>query len=168
MIATTGAQLLPSESIDVLRARLLPLATVLTPNVPEACHLLGHDDTLAVQTADDLEKMAREVRKLGPKWVLVKGGHCPFTKDGRVAGTEGEREVVVDVLVGAEEEAEVVVRVETPYCRTKHTHGTGCSLACELFFFSLGRVMVMMERLTGWLQLRSHRTWQMEWMCRLR
>ncbi|KAL2262115.1 hypothetical protein VTK26DRAFT_2440 [Humicola hyalothermophila] len=149
MIATTGARLLPAEAVDMLRTRLLPRATVLTPNVPEACQLLGGygdepDRNLgdAVENVDDLETMARAVRRLGPKWVLVKGGHCPFRRDGRAAKTEEEREVVVDVLVGSGElgggevaggEEEVVaVRVETPYCSSRNTHGTGCSLASAI------------------------------------
>ncbi len=143
MIATTGASLLPSEALHKLRTRLLPRATILTPNVPEAYCLLAadpslnHDDDTVpmapIEKADDLETVARAVRRLGPKWVLVKGGHCPFRADGTVARTEAERELVVDVLVGGEGDEEVVVRVETGYCRSRHTHGTGCSLACEFF-----------------------------------
>jgi hydroxymethylpyrimidine/phosphomethylpyrimidine kinase len=153
MIATTGARLLPPEALSVLHTRLLPLATIVTPNVPEALLLLngpgaavnaqqGANPVLdAVRKVDNLETLARAIRKFGPKWVLVKGGHCPFTRDGVVAEAEAERELVVDVLVGEDEGTgrEVVVRVETGYCASRHTHGTGCSLACEFcpapFFF---------------------------------
>ncbi|KAL1839682.1 hypothetical protein VTJ49DRAFT_1247 [Mycothermus thermophilus] len=88
MIATTGAQLLPPDALDVLRTRLLPLATVATPNVPEAQLLLdGSDDSVqAVRTVADLETLARAIRqRFGPRWVLVKGGHCPFRRDGTTA-----------------------------------------------------------------------------------
>ncbi|GAB1320841.1 trifunctional hydroxymethylpyrimidine [Madurella fahalii] len=134
MISTTGAQLLPPQALQVLRTRLLPRATILTPNVPEARLLLadagrGH---FPVECADDLEAMAKEmVRALGVKWVLVKGGHCPFRRgDGKVAD-EGEGEIVVDVLVGGDK-GDVVVRVQTDFCQTRNTHGTGCSLASAI------------------------------------
>ncbi len=141
MIATTGAQLLPPSTLHLLQTHLLPLATIVTPNVPEALRLL--ESTTAgvehssvpreVRTADDLEAIARAIRALGSRWVLVKGGHCPFGKDGVAVEEEEGRERVVDVLVGEEGGEEVVVRMETGYCRTRHTHGTGCSLACEFF-----------------------------------
>ncbi|KAJ4292122.1 trifunctional hydroxymethylpyrimidine kinase/phosphomethylpyrimidine kinase/thiaminase [Collariella sp. IMI 366227] len=101
--------------------------TIVTPNVPEALLLLKEDSTTSsssfeeftVKTPDDLVILARAIReKYGSKWVLVKGGHCPF--DGRVVVEErGGRERVVDVLVGEGvdgEGAEVVVRMETEYC----------------------------------------------------
>ncbi len=137
MIATTGAQLLPPSTVSILLTRLLPLATIVTPNVPEALQLLRDSSTTspldAVRTVDDLGTIGHALRTLGPRWVLVKGGHCPFNAAGVVAGTEEERERVVDVLVGEGEGGrEMVVRMETGYCRSRHTHGTGCSLACEL------------------------------------
>ncbi|KAL2020373.1 hypothetical protein VTK56DRAFT_8502 [Thermocarpiscus australiensis] len=149
MISTTGAQLLAPDALRVLRARLLPRAAVLTPNLPEARLLLsdaaGEKQTQtppppppSVEKVDDLETVARAVRALGPEWVLVKGGHCPFRRDGRIAQAEGEREVVVDVLVGGrrrggeEDGEEVVFRFETPYCPSRNTHGTGCSLASAI------------------------------------
>ncbi|KAL2136346.1 hypothetical protein VTI74DRAFT_4178 [Chaetomium olivicolor] len=139
MIATTGAQLLPPQALTLLRDRLLPRATVVTPNVPEALLLLKNtsldpDNEVSVRTADDLETIARAIReKFGSKWVLVKGGHCPFDGDGVVAETEEGRERVVDVLVGGDgQEEEVVVRMETAYCASRHTHGTGCSLASAI------------------------------------
>ncbi|EAQ88927.1 hypothetical protein CHGG_05546 [Chaetomium globosum CBS 148.51] len=136
MIATTGAKLLPSDALNALHARLLPLATIVTPNVPEALLLLRDADTGvdAVRTISDLETVGRAIRKLGPKWALVKGGHCPFKKDGTAAETDAERELVVDVLVGEDVETgeEVVLRLETGYCDSKHTHGTGCSLASAI------------------------------------
>ncbi|KXX79814.1 putative hydroxymethylpyrimidine/phosphomethylpyrimidine kinase 2 [Madurella mycetomatis] len=134
MISTTGAQLLPPQALRVLRDRLLPLATILTPNIPEARLLLADAGRrhFPVECADDLEAMAKEmVRALGVKWVLVKGGHCPFRRgDGKVAG-DGEGEIVVDVLAGGDNGDEVV-RVQTDFCRSRNTHGTGCSLASAI------------------------------------
>ncbi|KAL2271931.1 hypothetical protein VTJ83DRAFT_1302 [Remersonia thermophila] len=133
MVATTGARLLAPEALDMLRTRLLPLATVATPNVPEAQLLLGRDDGVqAVRTAADLETLARDIhQRFGPRWVLVKGGHCPFRRDGTAALADDEKELVVDVLVGGEGQ-EVVVRIETEYFDTRNTHGTGCSLASAI------------------------------------
>lgn len=136
MVATTGSPLLPNTSLSLLREKLVPLATVLTPNLPEARLLLadagfGH---LPVEKVSDLEGIARAVGSLGPKWVLIKGGHCPFNGEGMIAAEECKREKVVDVLWGRDEKGgEVLRRVETPYWESKHTHGTGCSLACKLY-----------------------------------
>ncbi|KAJ4416782.1 trifunctional hydroxymethylpyrimidine kinase/phosphomethylpyrimidine kinase/thiaminase [Neurospora sp. IMI 360204] len=144
MIATTGAKLLPDSASRALREKLLPLATILTPNVPEANTLLldaGHDQR-PVQTVADLEEIALGVQKLGSKWVLVKGGHSPFRRDGTEAKTEDEKEIVVNVLVGpvtegtkrdADGEKKLqVVKIEMPYQRSRNTHGTGCSLASAI------------------------------------
>jgi hydroxymethylpyrimidine/phosphomethylpyrimidine kinase len=77
---------------------------------------------------DDLISIAKSVQELGPKYVLVKGGHLPLKKDGDVAGLEEERDLMVDVLYGEGQ----VTRIESRYQKSKNTHGTGCSLACEL------------------------------------
>lgn len=176
MIATTGAALLPPSALRQLREQLLPLATVATPNVPEARALL--QDALAaaaagpdlvawpeVESVEDLEELARGLLLLmtrtktqkqkqkeeeeeegrgssthttttttPPRWVLVKGGHTPFRRrDGRVARSSEEKEVVVDVLVGrgGDSPTTTVVRIETAWVESRNTHGTGCSLACE-------------------------------------
>jgi hydroxymethylpyrimidine/phosphomethylpyrimidine kinase len=71
MVATSGARLLQSDALDALRARLFPLATIVTPNIPEAELLLGHpvaDDAAAAAALVDL-------RKLGARATLLKGGH---------------------------------------------------------------------------------------------
>lgn len=159
MIATTGAQLLPPEALQALHDRLLPLATIVTPNVPEALLLLRNVNTqkssldYSIKTVEDLETAARAIRALGPPWVLVKGGHCPFRADGTVADAEGagdDRVKVVDVLVGEDPKTgeEVVVRLETEYCASKDTHGTGCSLACGLI---LPNPFILFFRYRNWL-----------------
>ena len=129
MVATTGAELLPEEAVTELRIHLLPRATILTPNIPEARLLLtnagfGH---MAVDSVADLETIARAVLALGSRWVLVKGGHSPFRRDLAAATTPAERHLVVDVLAGPG----YLGRIETLYQQSRHTHGTGCSLACE-------------------------------------
>ena len=106
-----GDPLLHPDAVEALRTRLLPLATVVTPNVGEVRLLTG----VEVRGRGDLEAAARAVHELGPRWVLAKGGHLP-----------GEQ--AVDLLWGGSEGVELVApRVDTP-----HTHGTGCTLASAI------------------------------------
>lgn len=131
MTATTGAELLAGGGVRAVREALLPLATVLTPNVPEARMLLsdvGGSEVDIVRDVLDLERIGRALLEQGPRWVLVKGGHVPFARDYKVARTDDERAIVVDVLVGRGGEC---LRMETPWKASTDTHGTGCSLACE-------------------------------------
>jgi len=108
MVATSGARLLEEDALEALRTRLLPLATVLTPNLPEAELLLGRE----IGSLAAMAEAASALRALGAPAVLLKGGHLPGTGD------------VVDILVDAEGER-----------RTAHprlaldAHGTGCTLA---------------------------------------
>ncbi|KAJ2969769.1 hypothetical protein NQ176_g8497 [Zarea fungicola] len=137
MVSTSGAQLLPHEAIKHLSSRLLRLTTLLTPNIPEAKLLLTENGIPSpnVRTVADLEALAQTIREnLGPRWVLVKGGHVPFRAadltalpEGHVS--DGERAVVVDVLVGPAGE---VVKVQSPFQTSTSTHGTGCSLASAI------------------------------------
>ncbi|RSL75073.1 hypothetical protein CEP51_011207 [Fusarium floridanum] len=132
MVSTSGATLLPNEAVQHLCKHLLPHTTVLTPNIPEAFLILsqnGQSVTPEVRNVKDLEVVARSIQALGPKWVLVKGGHVPMKEDLTVAATEEERKFVVDVLVGGDGE---VVRVQSPYQASTSTHGTGCSLASAI------------------------------------
>ncbi|KAG5949800.1 hypothetical protein E4U53_005753 [Claviceps sorghi] len=134
MVSTSGAQLLPRQAVKELSRHLLPLTTVLTPNIPEAKLILSengiapsvYDDP---QSVADLENMGRQIQALGPKWVLVKGGHLPFRSDMTVARVDDDKHVVVDVLVGPDEQT---LRVESPYQMSSSTHGTGCSLASAI------------------------------------
>lgn len=129
MVSTSGSQLLPREAIGEMLEHLLPMTTVLTPNVPEAKLLLSSAGRPVQdpENVDDLVDMAKAVQALGPKYVLVKGGHLPFMKDGKVAARAEDRELMVDVLYGEGR----VTKFETAYQDSKNTHGTGCSLACE-------------------------------------
>jgi hydroxymethylpyrimidine kinase/phosphomethylpyrimidine kinase len=129
MVSTSGSELLPQEAIRELREHLLPMTTVLTPNVPEAKLLLSNAGRPVPdpENTDDLVDIAKAVQSLGPKYVLVKGGHLPFMKDGTVAARAEDRVLMVDVLYGEGR----VTRFETAYQDSKNTHGTGCSLACE-------------------------------------
>ncbi|WP_447731151.1 bifunctional hydroxymethylpyrimidine kinase/phosphomethylpyrimidine kinase [Pseudoxanthomonas suwonensis] len=108
MVATSGARLLEEDALHALRTRLLPLATVITPNLPEAELLLG-------RKIEDLQAMAQAadaLRELGAAAVLLKGGHLPGGGD------------VVDILVDADGEQ----RTAHPRLQGE-AHGTGCTLA---------------------------------------
>ncbi|RPA78069.1 hypothetical protein BJ508DRAFT_416700 [Ascobolus immersus RN42] len=129
MISTSGHDLIPASAIDTLINTLLPQTYLLTPNVPEALRLLGTPDTDSQpHTLEGLEQLAKSVQGLGPRWVLLKGGHAPLTKGLTTAQTEEEREVVVDILTNGKE----VHLFRTPYVKTSNTHGTGCSLASAI------------------------------------
>lgn len=130
MVATTGAQLLPTKAVSELRTHLLPQTFMVTPNIPEALLLLANSgkEAINIQRVEDLEEIAQKVSELGPRWVLVKGGHVPFKKDGSVATNPEERHIVVNLLLGEGR----ATRIESPYIESKNTHGTGCSLASAI------------------------------------
>ena len=142
MIATSGAQLLPSAAVKELRQRLLPLSTVLTPNIPEAMLLLENATgtrPTEPRHLNDLVLMARNVQSLGIKWVLLKGGHLPLTNED-VAAVKGinEDRRVMDILYGGDE----FTFIHTPYIQSSSTHGTGCSLACKSLVATVYRLKV--------------------------
>lgn len=130
MVATSGAQLLPEPAISALRQDLLPLTTVLTPNLPEATLILKNAglDAATPRSIADLTKMAGDLRALGPRYVLLKGGHLPLTKDRVVSQHDAEQHLIVDVLLGVDE----TYVFESEYIESRNTHGTGCSLACKV------------------------------------
>ena len=109
MVATSGDVLLRPEAVDVLRDRLLPMALVITPNLPEAGVLL--DDAPATDEAS-MAAACERLLSLGPRWVLLKGGH--------LRGPES-----VDLLAGGGD----IMRLAAPRVATTNTHGTGCTLA---------------------------------------
>jgi hydroxymethylpyrimidine/phosphomethylpyrimidine kinase len=110
--ATSGAVLLDDGALAPLRGDLLPLTTVLTPNLPEAEALL-----LRPVPVDGVVEAARALLRLGPRWVVLKGGH----------GAAPDR--VEDVLVGPDG---TVLRLSGPRIPTRDDHGTGCLFAACL------------------------------------
>ncbi|THD66190.1 bifunctional hydroxymethylpyrimidine kinase/phosphomethylpyrimidine kinase [Phenylobacterium sp.] len=108
MIAKGGAALLSPAATGAMRSLLIPRAALLTPNAPEAEALTGE----TVATTDDLRRAGETLLRAGAQAVLMKGGHVP-----------GER--VVDILLTAS--GETVFEAERQV--TRHTHGTGCTLA---------------------------------------
>jgi hydroxymethylpyrimidine/phosphomethylpyrimidine kinase len=108
MIAKGGAALLQAEAVSALRLLMIPRAALLTPNAPEAAVLTG----LAVETTEDMRRAGDVLLSQGAAAVLMKGGHVP-----------GDR--VIDILMTPAGET----RFEGPRIDTRHTHGTGCTLA---------------------------------------
>lgn len=113
MIAKSGARLLAEEAVAALREVLLPLATVVTPNLPELAELVGRP----VATESERLAAAAEIGALGPA-VLGKGGHAE----------SGEGDELVDLLWAAGE----VHRFVHPRIVTRSTHGTGCTLSSAI------------------------------------
>lgn len=130
MVSTSGSQLLPETAVKALREELLPLSTIVTPNLPEARLLLNNAgvDFKEPECLDDVKDLAKEILKLGSRYVLVKGGHLPLTKDGRISKSEADHHTVLNILCGDGE----LVTIQSPYIASKNTHGTGCSLASAI------------------------------------
>ena len=112
MVATSGDRLISDAAMDRLRERLLPLALVLTPNLPEAAALLGEP---VARDEADMERQGKRLLELGATSVLVKGGHLG-----------GPQSVDVFVYEGGSG------RLEAPRVQTRNTHGTGCTLSSAI------------------------------------
>lgn len=110
MISKSGAPLLRPDAMDVLRRQLLPLALVITPNLHEAGALAGRE----IHTVEQMEETARVLRDLGPRYVVVKGGH--------LVGA------AIDVLFDGTR----IEHLEAPRVPTSHTHGTGCVFSAAI------------------------------------
>jgi len=131
MVSTSGSQLLPEDATKTLIHELLPVAYLVTPNIPEANLIMREagKTTHEVQDLDGLKQLAKAILELGPEYVLLKGGHLPLSKQRKVAMNEDDKEIVTNVLVSRNGDVEVV---EVPFQRSKNTHGTGCSLASAI------------------------------------
>jgi len=108
MVATSGDRLLEDGAIAALKDQLLPMADLITPNVPEAALLTGQ----AVENVDSMQKAGEALLEMGAYAALMKGGHL----DGKS---------VLDLLV-TEDGTNIM---SSPRIQSKHTHGTGCTLA---------------------------------------
>ena len=122
MVATSGARLLAEDAVEAMKQLLLPLATIITPNLPEAEVLLGRP----IESAADVPAAAKELSRMFGCAVLVKGGHA--VERGAARRGEGER-AAVDVLFDGRR----VHAFSRPVIkRPVSTHGTGCTLAAAL------------------------------------
>jgi len=104
--------LLQADAVAALRDRLLPLAQVITPNLPEAGVLLGGPEPASL---DDMQQAVRALHQLGPKWVLLKGGHL----------SRGDS---TDLLF----DGAAVTELPARRIMTQNTHGTGCTLSSAI------------------------------------
>ncbi|RVU27801.1 bifunctional hydroxymethylpyrimidine kinase/phosphomethylpyrimidine kinase [Streptomyces antnestii] len=106
-VSKHGDPLLAEDALDAVRTKLLPVATVATPNLDEVAQLTG----LSVTDDDGMRRAAARLLSFGPRWVVVKGGHLPGA--------------AVDLLTDGTEEH----WLRAPRHDNRHTHGTGCTLA---------------------------------------
>ncbi|HWK71822.1 bifunctional hydroxymethylpyrimidine kinase/phosphomethylpyrimidine kinase [Pollutimonas sp. M17] len=116
MVAKSGDHLLERSAVDELRESLLPLATLLTPNLPEAGVLLGSSP---VDSLKEMRRVAEKLRRLlndsGERWIFLKGGHLP--------GND-----TIDVL----HDGDRLIELPGRRIETRNTHGTGCTLSAAL------------------------------------
>lgn len=112
MIAKGGATLLQEEAVQALIQHLIPLATVITPNLPEAEKMIGCDP---IGTVAEMEVAAKSLFALGSTYVLLKGGHL-------------EEGAAIDILYDGKK----FTYYESERIETKHTHGTGCTFAAGI------------------------------------
>jgi hydroxymethylpyrimidine/phosphomethylpyrimidine kinase len=112
MVAKSGDPLLLPQAWEILKSKLIPLSTLITPNLSEAAVLTGMDAT----TQNEMERVAEKLLESGPKAVLLKGGHLPG-------------EVACDLYWHSNGEKEWLL---SPKIKTANTHGTGCTLSAAI------------------------------------
>jgi hydroxymethylpyrimidine/phosphomethylpyrimidine kinase len=116
MVSKSGAMLLETKAVHALREALLPLATLITPNLPEASVLLERG---AIESKRDMRRVAEQLREMmnhkGHRWVFLKGGHLPG-------------EDTTDFL----HDGDVMIELPGYRIATQNTHGTGCTLSAAL------------------------------------
>ena len=110
MYAKNGCPLMRESAIDTLISQVIPVATLLTPNIPEAEKISG----MKIETVEDMKLACKKIIGMGAKAVLIKGGH--YIGDAR------------DVLYDGKEYSEFVSK----RINTKNTHGTGCTLSSAI------------------------------------
>lgn len=117
MISKSGYSLLKPESKSALIKKLIPLAYVITPNVPEALEIISEvtSEKIEIKTIEDMELAAKEIYKLGCKNVFLKGGHM-------------EGNTAVDILYDGEN----IYKFYAERINTKNTHGTGCTISSAI------------------------------------
>jgi hydroxymethylpyrimidine/phosphomethylpyrimidine kinase len=110
MVATSGDLLIEKSAVVALRSRLIPLAAVITPNLPEAEELTG----MSLRTSKEIEEAARRIVAMGAKAVIIKGGH--------------RKGPAVDLFFDGKK----FRWLNAPRIRTKNTHGTGCTFSAAI------------------------------------
>jgi len=110
MVATSGDLLIQKSAVMVLRRKLIPLATIVTPNIPEAEVLTG----MKLRTAEEIREAARRIINMGARTVVVKGGHL--------------KDSAMDLFF----DGRMFTTLNAPRIRTSNTHGTGCTLSAAI------------------------------------
>ncbi len=113
MIAQSGDKLLQDDAVEAIKTHLMPMADVVTPNLPEAAVLLDRK----IRNAEDLIAAARDLAQFGGKSILIKGGHL-------------ENQQSTDWLYLVGEDRLVVLKGD--FIRTRNNHGTGCTLSSAI------------------------------------
>lgn len=113
MVAKSGDPLLAADAVQAVRRLLLPVALVVTPNLPEAARLTG----LTVEGPEAMREAARRLHAMGARYVVVKGGHLHHRRDESV-------DLVYD--------GSAFVELAGPRFDTPHTHGTGCTFSAAI------------------------------------
>lgn len=123
MVSTSGCKLMEDEAIEAITTQLIPLATLITPNLSEAEILAGQK----INTVEDMQRQAKKMLGLGCKGVLIKGGHL-----------EGGQ--MCDVLQTADEDTPHLFTA--PKVESRNTHGTGCTLSSAIAtYLALGETV---------------------------
>lgn len=112
MVSKSGHHLLQPDAVDALRRELLPMAEIVTPNLPEAGVLLGRDEP---RTIAEMREAARALHQLGPRYVLLKGGHLNDADS-------------TDIL----DDGTTQLEFRSTRIATRNTHGTGCTLSAAI------------------------------------
>lgn len=112
MVAKSGDKLLRDEAVQSLRERLIPLATIITPNLPEAAVLLGEPP---IESEEAMPEAGAALLTLGAPWVLLKGGHLQGPQSTDYLHHGGDQ-----------------WRISAPRVDTENTHGTGCTLSSAI------------------------------------
>jgi len=110
MVATSGDLLIEISAVAALRSKLIPLASVVTPNIPEAEVLTG----MKLRSAEEIKEAAKRIVKMGAKTVLIKGGHLKGS--------------AMDLFYDGKK----FTALNAPRIVTKNTHGTGCTLSAAI------------------------------------
>lgn len=132
MCAKSGDALLLPEAIDTLKTQLIPITTLITPNLPEAAALIGH----SIHTQEEMQKAMQPLLALGSRAVLLKGGHL-------------EGDMACDLYAEKPKDAVDIEMhwLEAPKITTQNTHGTGCTLSAAIAA-CLGKKIPLFESCT--------------------
>ena len=113
IVATSGDVLIDDEALQLLKTRLIPLARVVTPNIPEAERLSG----ITIASATDMRRAAEQIKAFGARAVLVKGGHRQVDGDA------------LDILLS---EDGTITEFRSEYIEVGEVHGSGCTLSAAI------------------------------------